>query len=225
MGISFIRTIILYLCVVLALRLMGKRQLGELQPSELVVAIMISDIACVPMQSVNMPLLDGIIPIFTLVLVELLFSIAVVKSEKLRKFITGRPSQIIKDGKLIAGKLTELRISVDDVIEQLRLAGYPEFDEVDSAFVETNGQISIIPKESARGVNCDDLKLSGKQTHVPYIIISDGKLRRENLPLAGLNENSIKKYLSSQNIKSIKEVFLMLASDGKSIFIQKKEKA
>ncbi len=222
MGISFVRTIILYFCVVIALRIMGKRQLGELQPSELVVAIMISDLACVPMQSVSIPLLDGIVPIFSLVLIELIFSISVLKSETLRKLITGRPTQIIRGGKLIPEKMAELRICVDDVIEQLRLAGYPKIDSVDSATIETNGQLSVIPKESERPVSCGDMKINAKQTHAPFVLIADGIIRKKNLDDSGLSEKWIEKCLSAHNITSIKKVLLLTFSDG-DVFLQVKE--
>ena len=220
MVISFIRTIILYFCVVLALRIMGKRQLGELQPSELVVAIMISDLASVPMQSRSIPLLDGIVPIFSLVLVELLFSLAVLKSDKLRSFITGRPTIIIKNGKLLRDKMAELRICVDDIIEQSRIAGYFDITQIDTALIETNGQMSIIPKESVRPVSCGDLKITPSQTHIPYIIIADGKLRKENLSYAGITKNWIEKKLSANNIKNIEDVFFMSVNDKKEIFVQ-----
>lgn len=220
MVISFIRTIILYFCVVLALRIMGKRQLGELQPSELVVAIMISDLASVPMQSRSIPLLDGIVPIFSLVLVELLFSLAVLKSDKLRSFITGRPTVIIKNGKFLRDKMAELRICVDDIVEQSRIAGYFDITQIDTALIETNGQMSIIPKESVRPVSCGDLKVTPAQSHIPYIIIADGKLRKENLSYAGVTKAWIEKKLLENNIKNIEDVFFMSVNDKKEIFVQ-----
>ncbi len=220
MVISFIRTIILYFCVVLALRIMGKRQLGELQPSELVVAIMISDLASVPMQSRSIPLLDGIVPIFSLVLVELFFSLAVLKSEKLRAIITGRPTLIIKNGKLLKDKMTELRICIDDIVEQSRIAGYPDITQIETALIETNGQMSIIPKESVRPVSCGDLNINASQTQVPFIVIADGNLRKENLSYAGVTKAWIEKKLSENNIKNIEDVFFMSVNDKKEIFVQ-----
>lgn len=224
MGVSFIRTMVLYLCVVIALRIMGKRQLGELQPSELVVAIMISDLASVPMQSKNIPLLDGIVPIFTLVFLELIFSILVLKSEKLRSLITGRPVQIIKNSKFIIGALSSLRLSVDDVLEQLRIAGYSNIEEVDSAIIETNGQLSVIPKEENRPLMCGDMNLSPKQTYAPYTIISDGKIRKSNLARADLTEEWLDKKLKKLNISNIKDVIYMSVNNEKHIFFQIRSK-
>lgn len=223
MVVSFIRTIILYICVILALRIMGKRQLGELQPSELVVAIMISDLASVPMQSRNIPLVDGIVPIFALVMLELLSSVAIMKSEFLRRMITGRPTQIIKDGKILPSALSNLRICIDDVSEQLRLAGYTDFSEIDSAHIETNGQMSVIPKEAKRPTICSDFNLKPAQTHVPHTVIADGKLRMSNVKGAKITEKWLLNKLKSYNVTDIKNVLYMSITDDKEIFIQTRE--
>ena len=223
MGISFIRTVILFIFVVIALRIMGKRQLGELQPSELVVAIMISDLATVPMQSRDIPLIDGIIPIFTLVVLELLISALVLKSEKLRSLITGRPTIIIEKGKFIPRALSSLRLSIDDITEQLRLAGYTDISQVDSAIIETNGQISILPKESERPLTCGDMNLNPSQSYMPYSVISDGKLRIKNLKALGLTEGWLRQVLSANNITDAEDVFYMSVTSDRKVFIQKKE--
>ncbi len=220
----FFRTIILYLCVVAAMRIMGKRQLGELQPSEFVVALMISDLASIPLGEKGVGVSRGIIPIFALVLMELLFSVLVIKSETMRKIITGSPVQIIKKGKIIMRELKRLRICVDDVMEQLRLAGYSSISQIDSAIIETNGQLSIIPVESERPVVCSDLGLSPPQTHVPHTIISDGVLREKNLRGAGLSEKWLQKKLSEYNIKSYKSVSFLSVTDDNEIVLQISEK-
>ncbi|MBQ3022587.1 MAG: DUF421 domain-containing protein [Clostridia bacterium] len=220
----FFRTIILYLCVVAAMRIMGKRQLGELQPSEFVVALMISDLASIPLGEKGVGVFRGIIPIFALVLMELLFSVLVIKSETMRKIITGSPVQIIKNGKIIMRELKRLRICVDDVMEQLRLAGYSSVSQIDSAIIETNGQLSIIPVESERPVVCSDLGLSPPQTHVPHTIISDGVLREKNLRGAGLSEKWLQKKLSEYNIKSYKSVSFLSVTDDNEIVLQISEK-
>lgn len=223
MGVSFIRTIILYLCVVIALRIMGKRQLGELQPSELVVAIMISDLASVPLQARSIPLLDGVVPIFTLVLLELTFSIMVLKNERLRTFITGKPVKIIQDGYFILDSLSSLRISIDDVLEQLRLAGFSGLEEIDSAIIETNGQISVVPKEKNRPIVCADMNINANQTYIPYTLISDGKLRKNNLTDKGLSEKWLFKKLKEYNVTDIKKVVYMSINHDNKIFLQIKE--
>ena len=220
----FIRTIILYLCVVTAMRIMGKRQLGELQPSEFVIALMISELATIPISERDVPMYHGIIPIIALVLLEIVFSILVIKSELMRKIITGSPVQIIKDGKFIMKELKRLRICIDDVLEQLRLAGYSTLSEIDSAVIETNGQLSIIPKESSRPIVCNDLNLSPRQTHIPHTIIADGVLRKSNLQGAGLSENWLRKKLGEYNIKSYSQVVFLSVTDENKITIQISEK-
>ncbi len=220
----FIRTAILYICVVTAMRIMGKRQLGELQPSEFVVTLMISEIASIPLDKTDTPLLHGILPIFALVLLELASSILVVKSEFMRRLITGSPIQIIRDGKIIMSTLSKLRICIDDIMEQLRLAGYSSISQIDSAIIETNGQLSVIPKEEERPVVCRDLKLSPPQTHVPHTVISDGVLRRKNLEGAGLSEEWLKKKLKKYNITDYSQVAFLSITDEKELCLQISEK-
>lgn len=216
----FFRTIILYLCVVTAMRIMGKRQLGELQPSEFVVALMISDLASIPLGEKDVSIFRGILPIIALVLMELLFSVLVLKSETLRRIITGSPEEIIKDGKILMKNLRKLRICIDDVMEQLRLAGYSSVSQIDSAIIETNGQLSIIPVESERPVICSDLNLSPPQTHVPHTIISDGVLREKALENAGLSEKWLLKKLGEYNVSNYRQVDYLCVTDEHKIVIQ-----
>jgi len=217
---TFIRTIILYLCVVAAMRIMGKRQLGELQPSEFVIALLISDLATIPIDRKEMSLLEGVIPIFALVIIELFFSVLVLKSEFMRNIITGSPVQIIKDGNFTMNRLMKLRICIDDVMEQLRLAGYSSISQIDSAIIETNGQFSIIPKEEERPVICRDIGLSPPQTHVPHTIISDGVLRKKNLKGAGYDEKWLQKKLKKYNITDYRQVTFMSITDENELIIQ-----
>ncbi len=220
----FFRTIILYLCVITAMRIMGKRQLGELQPSEFVVALMISDLASIPLGEKDVGLLRGIIPITALVLMELVFSVLVIKSEFMRRVVTGSPVQIIKDGKILMKKLSRMRICIDDVMEQLRLAGYSSISQIDSAIIETNGQLSIIPIESERPIICSDLGIHPEQTHVPHTIISDGVLREKNLRGAGLSEKWLQKKLAKYNIRDYSQVAFLSVTDENEIVLQISEK-
>lgn len=127
---------------------MGKRQIGEMQPSELVVAIMISDLATIPMQETGIPLFSGIIPIFTLIVMEILLSHFSLKSKKFRRILTGKPSVIIHNGKLLKEEMKKIRFNTDDLNEQLRIQGYTGIKDIHFAILETNGQLSIIPKSS-----------------------------------------------------------------------------
>ncbi len=223
MAASFLRTLFLYIIVITALRLMGKRQLGELQPSELVVAIMISDLASIPISDKSLPVWEGVIPIATLVLMELLFSVLVIKSEFFRTIITGRPVIIVRGGKIQQKALRRLRVSIDDLLEQLRLMGYSDISEVDTAMLETNGQISVIPNELSRPATCEDFGLNPKQTHLPHTIVADGKLRKSGLKAAGISKKRAAELLKKNGAASPKEVFYMNVTDGGDVFIEKKD--
>lgn len=156
MIITFIRTIILYLLVVSSMRIMGKRTIGELQPNELVIAIMISDLASIPMQSTDAPLLSGIIPILTLIALEVFLSFTALKSKKFRKLLCGEPTDIVIDGKADYKKMKELRFSRTDLLEELRQQGCDDIKEVKRAVLETNGQLSVILKEKERPLTLSD---------------------------------------------------------------------
>lgn len=146
MLIAFVRTIILYILVVAALRLMGKRQIGQLQPSELVVAMMISELASIPMENVGTPLVNGVIPILTLIIAEATFSFLTLKSRKVRKIISGSPTILIEKGQVLEKEMERLRFNIDDLMEELRTNGYSNLMDVEYAIIETNGMLSIIPK-------------------------------------------------------------------------------
>ena len=152
MFIVMFRTIILYIIVVIAMRLMGKRQIGELQPFELVITIMISELASLPMQDVRIPLIHGIIPIITLLVLEIIISLLELKSEAARAIFCGRPSILIKSGIIDVKELKCQRFNVTDLLEELRLQGYYNLEEIRYAILETNGQLSVITKNETSSV-------------------------------------------------------------------------
>ena len=158
MAISFIRTVILYLLVITGLRVMGKSQIGEMQPSELVVAIMISDLATIPMQEVGIPLMTGVIPIFTLIVMEILLSQLSLKSKKFRRLMTGKPNVVIHNGKILKSEMKKIRFNMDDLNEQLRIQGYTGISDINFAILETNGQLSIIPKPKYKQATVKDVE-------------------------------------------------------------------
>lgn len=221
MIITLIRTVIIYIIVVAVYRFMGKRQIGELQPGELVLAIMLSDLATTPISSVNTPLVIGIFPIITLMTIEILFSYLAQKSVKLRKIISGSPSIIIENGKINIKELTAIRFSIDDLFEQLRYNGYMSVSDVAYAILETNGQLSIVPSAENTPVTVKDFGFTANAT-LPRNIIKDGELDENNLKAIGRDKNWLNKLLKSHNA-SQKEIFL-LTTDGKdSFYLQKKE--
>ncbi len=211
MGLSFVRTVILYISVIIAMRIMGKRTIGEMHPTELVVSIMISDLATVPMQSKSTPLFDGIIPIFTLVILELVFAFAVLKSRTVRRVLVGRSCHVVKSGKLLEKEMKNLRVTVDDIEEQIRINGYTSLEDIAEIVIETNGQVSVIPKS--------------KNDEIPFLIVADGKMRKKDMARAHVGITDIENEIKKQKLKGVEEVLYMSAINSQIIHVQKKGEA
>ena len=224
MTILFIRTAIIYALVILALRLMGKRQLGELQPSELVVAIMISDLATMPMSDVSIPLVYGIVPIFALVICEIVLSFVSLKSEVFRVFITGRPQIIIRNGKICQKELLCARINIDDLMEELRKEGYFSLKDVDTAILETGGNITVIPSVASAPLTRGDVGINTYQDKVSYVFIADGKIRHSELKRSGKNLQWLQKELHKAGISGAKDVFVFTLDGGDNVYVERKDK-
>lgn len=223
MLILIIRTLILYAIVIASVRIMGKRQIGEMQPSELVVAIMISDLASVPMQSIDIPLIAGVVPVLTLIVAEVSMAYLSLKSKTFRKIVSGEPSILIYNGHVNENELRRQRFNLNDLLEQLRVSGYPNISDVEVAVLETNGQLSIIPKPPARPVTVKDLNLDKKSKEtLPYMLISDGILNASELKRSNKNEKWLKKKLAEHNIKNYKDVFIASLDSDNILYIQKK---
>lgn len=224
MIINFIRTIILFLLVITVMRIMGKRQIGELQPFELVIAIMISELAAVPMQETGIPLLSGIIPIITLLIIQLTFSYLSMRSETARKIICGTPSVVISNGRIVEEELQRLRYNINDLLEQLREKDYPNISDVEYAILETSGKLSIIPKSQKRALTPADLEIETTYEGLPITLIADGVINYSNLKTAGLSENWLREKLKERGVHNPKRIlFATLSSDGE-LFIQEKAK-
>ncbi len=223
--IVFFRTLILFSLVVVVMRIMGKRQIGELQPFELVVAIMISELAAVPMADIEIPLLDGIIPILTLLLAQLFLAYLTLISDKARAFICGRPSILIAKGTIIESELRRTRININDLLEQLRVKNYANIKEVDYAILETNGQMSIIPKGVSRPLHIQDLGIKAPDPGLPLTIVIDGTVIKHNLKLFNLTEKDILEKIKDKGITNLKQVFFASIDSTGTITWQKKEGA
>ncbi len=223
MIISLVRTLILYGLIVLFMRLMGKRQLGQLEPSELVVSIMISDLAAVPMQNPGIPLIAGVVPIVTLYCAEMILSILCKKSMSIRKLLCGHPSIIILDGVINQDELKRLRISVTELLEELRLKDVFDISEVSCGYLETNGQLSVLLKPNARNVTVGDMNIPTENKATNYItVIACGKLIKENLYACGRDEKWLEKRLKKEKVRSYRDVFLLIVDDvGNSVLIPK----
>lgn len=224
MLIIVIRTLLLYTAVIFSLRIMGKRQIGELQPSELVVAIMISDLATVPMASVDIPLLSGVVPVLTLIIAEVITSYLSLKSRRIRKFITGEPSIVVYDGIINESELERLRFNINDLLEELRFAGFYDVADVEVAVIETSGKLSVIPRDQARTVTVEDMRLSGvRHDGLPCTVITDGQLNRNELERSGKNEKWLAAELKKHGAESAADVFIASISAEGSVFVQLRE--
>lgn len=223
MLIIFVRTLILYVVIVVVLRLMGKRQIGQLQPSELVVALVIADLAAVPMANVGIPLINGIIPIITLFIMEELLSFISMKSERARGLICGKPSIIIERGIIIEAELRRVRYNLNDLLEQIRLKNFSNLEDIDYAILETSGQLSIVPKPENKPVTIKDMNIKSKQQRLPMTVIIDGRTILDNLHKIGLSNDWLANELKSNKIKSSKDVFFAYLNPDRKFVYQLKE--
>lgn len=222
MIISFVRTLLLYVLVISALRIMGKRQVGELQPGELVVAIMISDLGAIPLGDTSLPLGSGVVPILTLIGAELVLSIISLKSDKVRRILTGTPSVIIKNGIIQAEEMRKNRYNLEDLAEGLREKDCYDVSDVHTAILETNGSLSVILKGDKRPIKAEDINLPFRQETLPYVLIADGKVYPEHLTEAGVSRKWLDSAIRKQGGKRAEDFFLLTLCDGK-VFAQLKE--
>ncbi len=223
MATSVIRTLILYAIIIVAVRLMGKREIGQLQPTELVVMILMSELAAVPMQDFGIPLINGVVPIIILATAEIILSGLALKNLKMRKVFCGNPVQIIQNGIINQKNLWETRMSIDDLLEELRLKNVHNLCDVQYAQIETNGQLSIILTPLARPTTAGMLNLPPELTSFASTIISDGRLMQDNLNSSGRDINWVRQTLRNNNIANIEDVFLLSADQHENIICIKKE--
>lgn len=224
MWIILFRCLIMYLMVILAVRLMGKRQIGELQPSELVITILISEIASMPIQDKHLPLLSAVMPIFALVGLELLTSLIALKFLRVRSFLYGRPLILVYKGEFRQGAMAQARVTIDDIMEVMRNNGITTLEEVDYAVLETNGQLSIIQTENKRPLCAEDVSLEvSSSPGLPHLLIMDGKVMKANMEECNIDEKWILKQLSKNKIKSVKEVFIMMIDDQRKVYLVPKQ--
>lgn len=222
MIIILVRTLILYIFVLISVRIMGKGELSEMQPFELVVTLMIAELAALPMEDTKLPLINGIIAILTILFVQITISFINLKSEKARRFICGKPSILIHKGVINEKELRRLRINMNDLIEQLRTKDYPVIKDVEYAILETSGDLSIIPKSNKRPPTVEDVKASPVYEGLPTSLIIDGKINYGNLKYVNLDESWLKEVLKQNNVDTIDDVFFCSIDESKDIFIQKR---
>ena len=224
MIISLIRTVMLYIIILIAMRLMGKRQISQLQTSELVVTLLISDIAAIPMQDTSSPMVSGLIPIFVLLSLEVIMSFFMLKSSNFRALICGKPVIIINKGKIIQENMRLLRLSTEDLFEQLRLNNVEKLSEIEYAIIETNGMLSVIKKACEKNVTLKDIRKSSEKSELETVVISDGEYADSSIKICGKSRKWIDSRLKESGLK-LKNVFLMTAtSSGKYRIIEKEKK-
>ena len=223
MLITFLRAIFLYIVVLIVMRLMGKREIGQMQPFELAISIMIADLAATPMAETGIPISNGIVPILGLLVMHLVISTLNIKSTKAREIICGKPSILIYRGKINEENLKKERFTINELEERLRGNNIFNLGDVEYAILETSGQVTVIPKPEKRNTIPEDFNIVPEYEGIPYDLVIDGKIMSQNLKEIGKNYNWLKKQTDKFNIKP--EDALIVTLDGKGqIFCQAKNK-
>lgn len=226
MATAFFRTLILYLLLICGLRLSGKRQIGELEPIELVLTLLISDLASVPMQDFGLPLFNGVIPIVTLIALSTLFSAISLRSVRFRDLVCGTPALVIRDGKLLQETMRRCRLTLDELLEQLRSQGITDLSDVKYAIMETSGKLSVLPRSSRQPVTPQQLALDVKDdVFLPTVIINDGRVLADNLKQCGRDERWLTQELKRQGVSRSTDVFLLSVDEQGSVVCLRKEAA
>ncbi len=219
-----VRAILIYILVLFVFRLMGKRQIGQMQPFELVLTLIIADLATIPMAESSVPVLHGVIPLLTLVVVHYFLTLISKNSVKFGNFISGKPVIVINPKGIDEKALHSLNITVDDLFEAIRGAGYFNLEEVQYAIMETNGTVNVLPKAEFSPVVNKDLKLKIEETSIPVTLVSEGKLMKNNINLAGVDLPFIEKFMKKAGIDKISKVLVLTLNKSGTVYIQEKNK-
>lgn len=219
MAIVFIRTIILYFTILISMRLMGKRQLGELEISEFIVAALVADLAASPLQDIGIPLLNGLIPIIVLFCLEIIIAGISMKSVKMRAKLFGKPSVIIQHGKICIDEMLKNRFTLDELMQELRSKSVTDITTIDYALLETNGQLNLILKQDEQPLTAKAMGIALREAGYPHIIINEGRILTDNLQLLGRDEKWLRKQLGN---KSPEEIYLFTLSDTGNIYCQER---
>lgn len=222
MILTYVRTLILYLVLIASVRLMGKRQVGQMEPSELVVAMLVADLASIPMQSPGLPLFTGIVPIITVLGLELLLSALSVSSLRLRRLLCGKPVILIENGHLLQENLRKTRITADELTGHLRLKDVLDLSTVQYAILETSGELSVFLFPRYSPASAADAGIKPQVQGLPVTLIEDGKLMKQNLPYAQKDISWVRKVLK-QNSATVKDTFLLTVDENGQILWLPKE--
>jgi uncharacterized membrane protein YcaP (DUF421 family) len=223
---AFFRTVILYLLIIVGLRLMGKRQIGELEPTELVLTILLSDLASIPMQDFGIPLINGIIPIIVVLSLSMLLSWGSLRNIRFREIMCGSPAVIIQDGKLQQKTMLKNRLTVDELMEELRTQGISDITNVKYAIWETNGQLTVLPYAAQSPVTPDQLHLDfPDEVQLSTVIIDNGRVMSRNLQAMGYDTIWLHQTLAAHHLEKPQQVFLLCVDTGGKIVCLPKEDA
>ena len=223
MILIFSRTVFLYLIVLCVMRFMGKREIGQMQPFELVIAIMIADLASTPMAEIGIPILYGIIPILGLLFMHIIISILNIKSNRIREIICGKPRILIKNGMIDEKALVKENFTINELQERLRVNNINNLADVEYAILETSGQISVIPKSEKRTVIPEDLGIKPSKAKIPYDLVVDGRIMGDNLKKINKDKAWLVSELKKHKLTPKESLIVVLNGDG-SLYYQKKKR-
>lgn len=219
MFVTLIRTVILYITVILTMRIMGKRQIGELQPTELVITLLLSEIIAIPMQDNALPLMNTIVPVLVLVGFEILISVISLKSVRFRSVMQGNSLIIIRNGVLDQNQIKRLRYTVDDILEALRGKDIFDISTVQYAIVETNGELNVMLKPEYEAVTRQDLNIKGEDSGIPCVVIADGKIIQSDFKDCGMNMEKLEKLILEENINIGETLLMTIDKNGNKTII------
>ena len=223
MAIVFLRTLIVYISLLITLRLMGKRQLGEMELSEFVVAALIADLAAHPPQDIGIPMINGLIPIITLFCCELLISGLTMKNLRLRTLFFGEPSLLIENGQIKQREMQKNRFTLDELLEEMRAQGATDLAKVHTAILETDGRLNIVLKSTELPVTAGMLNLAVPQSSPPEVLVNDGRIIEDGLRRCGLNLPWLETKLKELGVQSASELFVLTVNSKNEIYYAKKE--
>lgn len=221
MAVTLVRATVLYAVVIFLIRVMGKRQIGELQPAEFVVTMLVSEIASIPMQDNTIPILNSISALFVLVAYEVITSAVSLKSYKFRAFMQGHPIIVIRDGVIDIKALKKMRMSVNDLMGALRQKDVFEISQVSYAIFETNGQISVLLKPENMNATAGDLNLRPQDEGMPFAVICDGTVIEDAMEQSGIERSKIKSAVSSAGMEISEVLIMTVTPHGKTYIVRK----
>lgn len=217
-----LRAIIIYIIVLMVFRLMGKRQIGQMQPFELVLTLIIADLATIPMAEMSVPLFHGVVPLFTLVIAHYIITLISKKSIRFNRLISGKPIIVVNPNGVDYEALRELNVSIDDIFGAIRAQAYFKLEQIQYAIMETNGTITVMPKADYSPVTNADLKLKVEDESIPITLISEGSLMKENLALAKVDKSFVDKVLKKAKISSLKKCVVLTIDSDNMVYVQEK---